>query len=39
MCELPQGLGDKASYFCQIVLVFSTPRGAPPPPPAREHAQ
>lgn len=30
MCELPQGLGDKASYFCQIVLVFTTP---PPPPP------
>lgn len=29
MCELPQGLGDKASYFCQIVLVFTTP---PPPP-------
>lgn len=23
MCELPQGLGDKAFYFCQIVLVFT----------------
>lgn len=23
MCELPQGLGDKAFYFCQIALVFT----------------
>lgn len=33
MCELPKSLGDKASYFCQIALVFTTISTPPPRPP------
>lgn len=34
MCELPESLGDKASYFCQIALVFTTISTLLPPPPS-----